>query len=104
VSEAPYASVPLSDPITAGQLSGLGFLWGGTEFGDGQLDCNPSTVGCTSVPIGEDTVYIPGNTDGPNYLNVVLDTVTLPERNHAYPSWGTITIKAIVPVPEPLEP
>ena len=37
-----------------------------------------------------------GNVSGDNYLNVVLDTRALPESDHAFPSWGTITITSVL--------
>ena len=103
VSKDPYAALGLSDPITVGQsggdLTGVGFLWGGDDFGG--LECNPSAEGsCTgAIPAAETTVEIPGNGGGDSYLNVVLDTVTEPESNHAHPSYGTITILSVVQVP-----
>ncbi|HUP70726.1 MAG TPA: hypothetical protein VM142_13060 [Acidimicrobiales bacterium] len=40
---------------------------------------------------------MPGNPLGDNYLNVVLDTATNPNADRSVPSWGTISIKSIVP-------
>ena len=45
---------------------------------------------------GTETKNMPGNPSGDNYLNVVLDTGTLPNANHAHPSFGTITVEKIV--------
>lgn len=41
------------------------------------------------------TISVQGNPSGNNYLNIILDTATLPNSNHLYPSWGTITIKEV---------
>ena len=110
VSTQPYASLNRIDPITTGEdggkLTGLGFIWGGTNYNDHLLECNPSTdspatFGCSAVPAAQTTVNISGNTGGNNnsYLNVVLDTVTTPASDLAHPSYGTIKILSIVQVP-----
>lgn len=82
VSQAPYWELGLTDPVSTANLPGLGFLWGGLSYGDGFTESNSGTL----------TVILPGNPGGTNYLNVVLDTASLPDANHNYPSWGTITI------------
>jgi hypothetical protein len=111
VSTQPYASLTRLDPITTGEdggkLTGLGFIWGGTNYLDTRLECNPSTdspltFGCSStLPAAQATVNIPGNTGGNNnsYLNVVLDTITTPDHDLAHPSYGTIKILSVVQVP-----
>ena len=105
VSKAPYADLDISeslgDPITAGQaggdLTGVGFIWGGSLYGDGMLDECHSSGTCLGGVVTT-TLEIPGNTDagGDSYLNVVLDTKTPPDANHNYTSYGTIL--DIVPV------
>jgi hypothetical protein len=80
VSGEPYWQMGYTDPVT------LPFVWGGNQFGDGVLDCKD----------GSETKTMTGNPSGDNYLNVVLDTGTLPFANHAYPSYGTITVEKIV--------
>jgi hypothetical protein len=109
VSTQPYASLNRVDPITTGEdggkLTGLGFIWGGTNYGDGLLECNPSSgvggVGCTEVPTAQLTVNIPGNTGGTNtsYLNVVLDSISNPDADRQHPSYGTIKVLSVVQVP-----
>jgi hypothetical protein len=81
----------LSDPITTYNLPGLGFIWGGTNYGDNTLESNTSE---------ETSVTIEGNSDG-TYLNVVLDTMTAPDSNHAHPSYGTIEIVSVEQTSEP---
>jgi hypothetical protein len=110
VSTQPYASLNRLDPITQGEdggkLTGLGFIWGGTNYNDNILECNPSTnppstFPCVGVPVAQATVDIPGNVGGTNnsYLNVVLDTVSNPEADRAHPSYGTIKVLSVVQVP-----
>lgn len=41
------------------------------------------------------TVVVNGNPSGNNYLNVVLNTDSMPDADDYYPSWGTITIKSV---------
>jgi hypothetical protein len=80
ISDKPYWEMGYPDPLS------MPFLRGGTKFGDGVLDCWTGTA----------TLSIPGNMAGDNYLNVVLDTGSLPNANHAYNSYGTIAITSIV--------
>jgi hypothetical protein len=102
VSPSPYQDLGLSDPLTTANLPGLGFVWGGSNFGDSLLECNPSTdetpFGCASVPEGQAVITMQAGA-GANYLNIVLDTKTLPEGNHAHPSFGKIRILSVVAVP-----
>jgi hypothetical protein len=88
ISGAPYWQLPLSDPITTTQLPGLGFLWGGSSYGGN----NPAQQSSSTT-----TITIKGNPNGKNYLNVGLDTATLPDADTNYPSWGTFTIISITP-------
>lgn len=85
VSEVPYWDLSLQDPVTLGNLPGLGFIRGGTSFDDGFLETFS----------GSEVAIVPGNEAGTNYLNVTLDTATEPEANHAFPSWGSFSIDRI---------
>lgn len=85
VSDRPYWELPLSDPVTPNDISGLGFVWGGTLWADGVLEHVSGTKTFTAQ----------GNPSGTNYLNVILDTLTEPESNHLFPSWGTVTITEV---------
>jgi hypothetical protein len=96
--DAPYQNKGLTDPITTGNLPGLGFIWGGNRWDDA-LECNPSSVGCGGTIPATQTVTMPGNLSGTSYMNVVLDGFTSPESNHHHPSYGTITILNIARVP-----
>ena len=104
LSTQPYADLALTDPLpSGGDLIGW-FLWGGTDYSDGVLECLPNPLAGTcsaTIPTGEMTVHINGNPDagGNTYLNVVLDTKTLPEGNHAHASYGTIEILNVVQEP-----
>jgi hypothetical protein len=97
VSGTPYQNLSLSDPITTSQLPGLAFIWGGSNYGDGILECNPSA--CTLSTYATATAIVPGTGDGSNYLNVVLDTRTTPFVDTTHPSYGTIRILNVTPVP-----
>lgn len=85
VSSTPYWNLTLTDPVTRENLPGLGFIWGGDDYNDNFLQRFS----------GSKTVIVPGNPAGDNYLNVVLDTATLPNADTSYRSWGTITITDI---------
>lgn len=85
ISPDPYWTLSLADPVTEVGLPGLGFLWGGTSYGDGFIESNS----------GIQTIEMVGNPNTSNYLNVVLDTATLPYSNHVYPSWGCIGVKVV---------
>ncbi len=80
VSDKPYWDMGYGDPVT------LPFVWGGERFLDNILECNNGTAAMNMV----------GDPAKDNYLNVVLDTGTSPDVNHAHPSYGTITIEKIV--------
>lgn len=81
VAEHPYADLPLTDPL---RFPGRGFTWGGTTFGDAQLATVSSSVYQT----------FPGDGVAPRFLNVVLDTLTEPDADDAYPSWGRVVVHA----------
>ncbi|MFN2611125.1 MAG: PxKF domain-containing protein [Actinomycetota bacterium] len=89
VSQRPYWQLGLTDPLNTTDLPGLGFVWGATSYGDGQIEHTSGTK----------TVTVPGDPTKTNYLNVTLDTASQPQSNHAYPSWGTITITDVTPIP-----
>jgi len=109
VAHAPYQDLELGDPITTANVPGLGFIWGGTNYGDSLLECTPSAnstnFGCgigysfDAVAPAQMTVVMDANRAGANWLNLVLDTRTLPFANHIHPSYGRIGILSIVPVP-----
>jgi len=90
VSQSEYWNLGLTDPINGDPLS-VGFLWGGTLFGDGVRE---ETSDGSQVTMA-------ASTTSTNYLNVVLDTATPPEHNGNYPSWGIFEIlwvERIVPI------
>ena len=82
VSQGKYWDLDLTDPINASDPLSLGFIWGGTEWGDGVLETMTGSAATTMT----------ASTASPNYLNVVLDTATPPANNGNYPSWGTFEI------------
>jgi hypothetical protein len=88
LSNAPYWALPLSDPLGDNDPLRLGFLWGGTSYGDGFLETR----------MGSERVFLEARPWAPNFLNVVLDTATLPAANHNYPSWGTVRLQWIDPL------
>ena len=102
VSSTPYdASLGLTDPI---DLPGLGFIWGGNDYADNVLECNPSSnAGCGNgtyeglAPALRTVTMQASSSD--NYLNIVLDTLTPPETDGAHPSYGQIEIVSIDQVP-----
>ncbi|OGY99598.1 MAG: hypothetical protein A2945_03050 [Candidatus Liptonbacteria bacterium RIFCSPLOWO2_01_FULL_52_25] len=106
--DAPYWQKPTADPVTDAMLGLPGALGfgpvGGLGFGDGIREGAGAGGGPGScqaaggTPVTE-TLVMPGNPSHNNYLNVVLDTATLPFSNHAYPSWGVVDIMSLVPTP-----
>ncbi len=83
VTSVPYPQLQiLHDPLQ------FPFVWGGQNWDDGILE---STSGTT-------TITSQFNLEAPRYLNVVLDTKTLPTADNNYPSWGTITIDSVAVV------
>ena len=99
VSGVPYQNLVLSDPITTTNLPGLGFIWGGNDWADGKLECNPNPGSCSGYVAPETkTVTVPGGA-GSNYLNVILDTKTVPTVDATHASYATIKILSIVQVP-----
>jgi hypothetical protein len=90
LSQSEYWNLGLADPINGDPLA-VGFLWGGTLFGDGVRE----------ETFDGDFVTMAASITSMNYLNVVLDTATPPEHNGFYPSWGTfeiIFVERIVPI------
>ena len=87
-----YWLLPLSDPITA-VFPGL-FLWpdpvgdqGVIKYGDGK----------NSTFLAAPTLPLMANAAAANYLNVILDTATTPQADNLFPSWGSISVKSVVP-------
>jgi hypothetical protein len=86
-----YWNQPLTDPITTDpDIESVVLLEAGTSYGDGSLETysGPLTTFLWTAP--DNDQY---------YLNLVIDTLTLPEHNGAYPSWGTFGDVSVVPVP-----
>ncbi len=81
VTEHPYADLALTNPI---QFPGRGFTWGGTTYGDSQLATVASSMYQTFT----------GDSVTPRFLNVMLDTLTEPDADDAYPSWGRVAVHA----------
>ena len=78
-----------TDPILASSST---FVWGGDAWGDGTLETYITAPGSTdSISL----VVVP-LTDV--YVSLVLDTMSLPHADDAYPSWGSFHV---APVPEP---
>jgi hypothetical protein len=65
------------------------FLFGGSRYGDGTLEMPKLPAGTLMV----DGAVSPAVA----YLNVVLDTASLPEADTNYPSWGTCKVKKVIP-------
>jgi len=84
VSQDKYWNLSLTDPLDGDPLD-VGFLWGGTSYGDGNLE---STSGSGSA-------LMTASPTSTNYLNVVLDTATSPEADINYPSYGEFEITRI---------
>jgi hypothetical protein len=89
VSAAPYQDLGLLDPITTSNLPGLGFIFGGANYADSIQDTTSSEGTTAIMPVSGGSIF----------LNVVLDTRTEPQSNHAHPSYGTITILDVRQVP-----
>jgi hypothetical protein len=77
-----YWDMSYIDPISAP------FIFGGNLWGDTRLET--SKDGARSININTS-----GNMD--NFLNVVLDTATLPYADQLFPSWGTIRVIKVIP-------
>ncbi len=77
ITSTPYPQLNvLTDPLQ------FPFVWGGNSWTDGILEQTS----------GMKVITADFNVATPRYLNVVLDTKTLPTADNNYPSWGTITI------------
>lgn len=85
VSQDKYWDLTLTDPVDTDPDLDVGFIWGGTNYGDGILE---STSGSGSATMAASLLST-------NYLNVMLDTSTTPEANHNHASYGEITITKI---------
>ena len=84
-----YWNLPLTDPLN-GDVAQILLLEGGTSYGDGFSE-NYSGPWTTFV-------FNPPDCDQ-YYLNLMIDTATLPYANTAYPSWGVFSDVSVVPVP-----
>jgi hypothetical protein len=71
--------VPVID--TGSSLGGVTYGFGGANFGDGTLE-GTATIG--------NTLELLNATDYHYYLNITLDTNTLPHVDQVFPSWGTV--------------
>jgi hypothetical protein len=84
VTDNKFWEIPgLSDPLTFPF-----YLFGGGSFGDGILKKSGAVT---------KTATANANASGITYLNVILDTGTLPESDTNFPSWGTCKIKKVLP-------
>jgi hypothetical protein len=83
-----YWNQGISDPLN-GDVTEILLLEGGTAYGDGVLEIYGGSGSFTFTPPDGDQYY----------LNLVIDTVTLPSNNGNYPSWGEFTDVSVVPVP-----
>jgi hypothetical protein len=84
VTDNKFWEIPgLSDPLTFPF-----YLFGGGSFGDGILKKSGAVT---------KTATASANVSGVTYLNVILDTGTLPESDTNFPSWGTCKIKKVLP-------
>jgi hypothetical protein len=89
-SGSEYWNLTLTDPLDSSDPLDIGFLWGGTSWGDGNLETLSGNTTISLASFGNST-----------YLNVYLDTATNPHSSHHYPSWGTITVIDVKVIPEP---
>jgi hypothetical protein len=80
-SKDKFWNLSLTDPLKTDPNLNVGFLWGGTSYGDTYLE----TIS------GTKSVFL-SNFGGNAYLNVYLDTATAPYADSGYPSWGTVTV------------
>ena len=87
-----YWNKSLSDPIN-GDVEQILVLHGGTNFGDAILEEY-------STPWTQYT-FVPTDTTSEYYLNLVIDTKTLPDVDVSFPSWGEFSNVQVDPIPEP---
>jgi hypothetical protein len=85
VTPQPYPDLTLEDPVS------FPFMWGGADYGTGTLETYTASASFT----------VAGDPNGPNYLNVVMDTITPPSADGAFPSWGTVIITQMPALAEP---
>lgn len=78
-----------TDPIANSEST---FVWGGTAFDDGIKDSY------VTAPGGDDLVLLTSMVPTTFYISLVLDTITDPDSDTSYPSWGSLHVQ---PVPEP---
>jgi len=89
-----YWNKPLTDPITTDpDIESIFVLEAGTSYKDGFLEqyAGPWTT----------FAYKPPTISDQYYLNLVLDTLTPPEHNGNYPSWGEFDNVSVQPIPAP---
>jgi len=86
-----YWNKPLTDPITTDpDIEQIILLEVGTEDDDGVLE----------TYTGPWTTFVFNPSDGDQYyLNLVIDTATLPDNDTEVPSWGKFSDVTVVPVP-----
>lgn len=90
-----YWNKPLTDPIaTDPDIETIIVSEAGTSYGDGFLEqyAGPWTTFAYVAPTVGDQYY----------LNLVIDTLTFPEHNGNYPSWGEfseVDVQPIIPAP-----
>ena len=84
-----YWNLSHTDPITADAST---FVWGGTNYLDGVLENYTCAPGCG------DTISLSSGSPTTFFVSLVLDTITDPNLDTNYPSWGSFHVSV---VPEP---
>jgi hypothetical protein len=83
ITSSRYWLLSLSDPITFAS-----YLFGGGSYGDHILKQSGAIT---------KTMMAPANSGAVTYVNIMLDTATFPEADTNFPSWGTCTMKKVIP-------
>ena len=89
-----YWNKPLTDPIaTDPDIETIIVSEAGKSYGDGFLEqyAGPWTT----------FAYTPPTVDDQYYLNLGIDTLTDPQHNGNYPSWGEFSEVDVQPIPAP---
>lgn len=89
-----YWNKPLTDPITTdSDIEEILVLEGGTSYNDDLLEmyAGPWTT----------FAYAPPTVGDQYYLNLGIDTLTDPQHDSGYPSWGEFSEVRVHPVPAP---
>lgn len=89
-----YWNMPLTNPIsTDPDIDTIIVLEAGTSYSDGVLETysGPWTT----------FVYVPPTLGDQYYLNLVIDTITNPQSDTNYPSWGVFSEVDVQPIPAP---